>query len=184
MEASFLKSAPVKIGLRDRLELMVVAAGAAEGHPQECQTHRVGHIVERVLPALSLTGGVGHVGPEKIETRGDQGGHIAREHFVSRQLFLNEAVVWLVRVERSDDVIAVAPGIGAGFVEFVAVALGEPSQVEPMPAPALAVLRTGQKSVDRLLQRLLARVHLRGVAGGHEVRGFLRCGREPDQVER
>ena len=52
-----------------------------------------------------------------------------------------EPVVGQVGVEGADDVVAVAPGVGDLVVELVAVRLGVADQIEPVPAPALAVVR-------------------------------------------
>ncbi len=44
-------------------------------------------------------------------------------------------------VERGDDVVAVAPGVAVGDVLVQAVGVGVAGHVEPVPAPALAVVR-------------------------------------------
>ena len=66
---------------------------------------------------------------------------VAGERLVAGELLEDEAVVRLVGVEGADDVVAVAPGVGPRFVELVAVGLGVAGEVEPVPAPALAVVR-------------------------------------------
>ena len=44
-----------------------------------------------------------------MKARRDQCFFARREQFVSRDLLENEAVVWFVRVEAVDDVVAIAP---------------------------------------------------------------------------
>ena len=60
-------------------------------------------------------------------------------------------VVGLVVVEAADDVVAIAPGERLGAVALVAVGLGVADQVEPVPAPLLAVVRRGEQAIDQLL---------------------------------
>src|SRR5262249_3604696 len=66
-----------------------------------------------------------------------------------------ETVEWLVGVERGDDVVAVTPGVRADLVELVSVALGEAGQVEPVPAPALAIVWRGEQAVHDLFPGIL-----------------------------
>ena len=58
----------------------------------------------------------------------------------------------MVRVERPDHEVAIVIGVRPVVVLLVAVALGEAGQVEPVPAPALAVVRAGEQFVDDLLE--------------------------------
>ena len=82
---------------------------------------------------------------------------------VAGELLADEAVVGLVVVERADDVVAVAPGVGLGVVALVAVGLGEPDEVEPVPAPLLAVAGRVEQAVDQLLVGVGRRVVDEGV---------------------
>ena len=65
----------------------------------------------------------------------------AGEEHVAGELLLDEPVVRLVGVERADDVVAVRPGVGPRLVLVVAVRLAVVDDVEPVPRPALAVVR-------------------------------------------
>ena len=67
---------------------------------------------------------------------------------VAGDVFDHELVEGQVGVEGADDVVAVAPGVGDVEVELVAVRLGVADQVEPVAAPALAVVR-GWRGADR-----------------------------------
>ena len=60
---------PVVIGLRDVVELMIVALGTSHREAHERQAGRVGHVVEDLLPPLKQVGRVVLVGIEPQETR-------------------------------------------------------------------------------------------------------------------
>ena len=70
---------------------------------------------------------------------------------IAGQLLEDEPGERRVAVERADDVIAIRPGRRPGQVGLVALALAEPDDVEPVPPPALAVLRRGQQPIDERL---------------------------------
>src|SRR2546423_716856 len=63
---------------------------------------------------------------------------VLRRHQVPRELLLDEHVVGLVGVERGDHVVPVPPRLGVVEVDRLAGRLGEPGDVEPVPAPPLA----------------------------------------------
>jgi len=111
----------------------------------------IGHVVEGVLAALDLVAGIGHIGAEEIETGGDQRHRIVWIKLIARQLFANEARIGLVGIEGGNDIVAVAPGVGADLIVFVAVAVGIAGEIEPMPPPTLAIVRRGQQPVDHFL---------------------------------
>ena len=132
----------VVVGLRDRLELVVVAAGAGDRQPEErerrpCRSCRSSVFCRRCAwSAESVMSGPSRLNPVATRAVG-----VAGERLVAGELLDDEAVVRLVGVERADDVVAVPPGVGPGLVELVAVGVGVAGQVEPVPAPALAVVR-------------------------------------------
>ena len=149
----------VVVGLRERVELVVVAARASDGQPEEGHAGGAEHVVE----VVELRGGgvVGLVVPgvQPVEPRGDEAGPPLRSQrrcgadrglgqLVARDLFAHEPVVGLVGVEAVDDVVAVAPGVGLRPIPLVAVALGIADQVQPMATPALAVLRRFEQPID------------------------------------
>ena len=87
-----------------------------------------------------------------VEAGGDARLGSSGPQLVAGDLFLDEAVVGLVGVEGLDDVVAIAPGVGARLVGLEAVGLGVAGEVEPVAAPALAVVRRGEQAVDELLE--------------------------------
>src|SRR5262245_34488466 len=129
----------IKVGLRDRLKLVVMATSAADRQAEKDEPRGVGHIVERVLSALKLIGGVGHIGPQQIEPGGDARRRVLRKQLVAGHLLLEKTIVWLIACERLHDIIAIAPRIWPRFVVFVAVAFGKAREIEPVPPPAFAV---------------------------------------------
>ena len=75
---------------------------------------------------------------------------VASGQQVAGQLLDRELVERQVAVEGVDDPVAVLPDRARG-VDAVAVGVGVAGQVEPVPAPALAVVRRGEQPVDQPL---------------------------------
>ena len=81
-------------------------------------------------------------------------------------------------LKRRDDPVAVAAAVGVqSRLERVGLVLGVAGHVEPVPAPALAVVRRGQQPVDHLGEGV-------GRLVGQERLDLLRRRRQADQVER
>ena len=98
-----------------------------------------------------------------IETHRDQRFLITRVKLVAGDLFLHEAVIRLVIVERFDDVVAITPDVGTGFIRFEPIAVGVARHVQPMTPPALAVSGRCQQPVHHLFPgvgRLVAQKRL------------------------
>ena len=174
----------VVIFLRDGIELVIVALRALHGHAVK-RLHRARHHVIAVqMPrdhAVHLR--LRHLGvsdeiprprrdePERLEA-------IARprKQHIARQLLLHETRVGLVLVEAADDVIAIGPGIRARLILVVAVRLAVVNDVQPVPRPALAVLRRREQSFHQLLVSL--RVLVR-----RERLDLVRLRRQADEIE-
>ncbi len=140
---------PVIILLGDRVDLVVVAAGAVDRQAEErpgrwwrrCRRGR------RNTPARGRSARRPRCRGGSNRWRSDASASPSGK-LVAGELLADEAVVRLVVVERADDVVAVAPGARLGVVALVAVGLGEADEVEPVPAPLLAVARRGEQAVD------------------------------------
>ncbi len=164
---------PVVILLGDRLELVVVAAGALDRQPQERRADDLSRPLEHgvlvgadlVRVAVALARAVLAVAEEMGRDQLiDRFGRRARPataagQLVAGQLLADDSVERPVGVERADDVIAIAVGqrpvgIGAEVPVGVGVARG----IEPVLAPALAVPRAGQQAIDEPLVGVRARV--------------------------
>ena len=93
-------------------------------------------------------------GPSTIEAGRDQGvavaGRTARRRRAAR---VTNRSYGLSALNAADDVVAVAPGVRPRLVELVAVGVGVAGQVEPVPAPALAVMRATRAAGRRPSRR-------------------------------
>ena len=170
----------VVVALGDRVELVVVAAGAGDRQPEEGARGRLDLLVDHVQDELPAVLGVVGLAAEGEEAgRDDLLGPLAvvlgREQ-VAGDLLADELVVRLVGVERGDHPVAVAPGLGIGEVRLAA-RLGEPGHVEPVPAPALAEAGRGEQPIDDLGEGV-------GRVVGEERVELLGRGRQADEVER
>ena len=98
---------------------------------------------------------------------------------VAGDLLDDELVVGQVAVERVDDPVAIEPD-AARLVLLEAVGVGVAGGVEPVPAPALAVVRRGEQPLDQLLvgvrrcRRRGTRRPPRASAAGRSGRGYSR----------
>ena len=173
---------PVVFLLEDRVELVVVAAGAVDRQAEEGLAdgaedvlHLVGsnnRLHNRAL--LVLPGGV--ISPRHKEPRRlRRAGVIGPEH-VARDLQAGELVIRHVAIQRLDDPVAISPGVRAELVVFVPVALAVTSQVEPPSRPADAVLWRFEQPIDQ------PRIGIGGVVPG-ECIDLVGRGRQSDQVE-
>ena len=60
--------------------------------------------------------------------------------FITGNLLTNELIVWLVVVERFDNVIPILPGERLQPIHFIAIRLSVAHKIEPVPSPALAIV--------------------------------------------
>jgi hypothetical protein len=126
---------------------VIVAAGTCVRETEESCPDRIGDIVQDFLAAFQQLPCVALVGEVAVEAGRNQGRRIVGIKLVSRDLLSNEAVIWLVLIERIDDVIAITPDIGSRFIALEAFAIGLAGQVEPVARPSFAVTRGGQQPV-------------------------------------
>ena len=69
---------------------------------------------------------------------------------IAGELFESELVERQVAIERLDDVVTIGPDRTRGVL-FVTVAVGVTCRVEPVPAPALAVMRRRKQAFDEFV---------------------------------
>ena len=142
----------VVVGGRNRVELVVVTAGAADRFGQERPPDDVHLLVDDVdehLVDVLLGQHLRAQGqePGRGETR-EPPAVAGRRHQVAGNLLLHEPVVGLVGVERLDDPVAVAERVRVRDVLVEPVRVGIAGDVEPVPAPPLAVARRRQQTLD------------------------------------
>ena len=162
--------------LPDRVELVVVAARALKRQAEKRRPDDLRDVVQGLLASQEEILLVALFGIVPIEGGRDTGFGTAWPQFVPRELLLHEAVVRLVSIERVDHVIAVAPSVRTGHVLLESVAFREASQVQPVPSPALSVMRGRQQALDDALVGIRRRIV--------QKRFHLdRIGRQADQIE-
>ena len=160
-----------------------MAAGAVDGHGGGSGHHLRHHVVQiQRAGAAAQDGALGFHLPDEIPRTGreEAGGHdgigIVRPQHIAGDLFLQKAVVRLVGIEGTDDVVAVGPRIGPEFVALKSVRVRIVGNVQPMAGEAFAKVRRGQQAVDEFLVRL-------GIGIMHEGLDGLRLGRQSVQVK-
>ncbi len=108
--------------LGDRIELVIVAAGAVNGQGGK-RRHGVHHHVvavevadDRAVTGIFRDFDLPHrvPRPRGDEAGGDDAIGICREKHVPGKLLLHETRIGFVLIERADDVVAIRPGVGAG----------------------------------------------------------------------
>ncbi len=124
---------------RDRIVLGVVTAGAGDGQAHEAATDHVDAVVDDVVNVVEEAAAQGEI------THGRQRTLVRfplSMQTVRRQLLHDELIVRQVFVEGADHIIPVGVGIGvtAFLGEQVALGIGIAGDIEPVPAPALAVV--------------------------------------------
>ena len=163
---------------RNRVELVVVAAGAAQRQAEKRLPDVMRHVIEEQLsghPRHSHASVLPGTCAEKAR-RDDRVG-ILGEEFVPGNLFQHELVVRLVPVEAADHVVPIAPRVRQFEVVRVPRRVGVARDVEPVAAPPFAVPGRLQQALDE---------HLVGAVGivGQERVDFLGRRRQTGQVKR
>ena len=134
----------------DGVEFVVVALGALEWVGEEGLADGVDDVIEPELAGL-LEDGHGGLLPRSHaeEAGGDEGVGVSGGEFVAGKLLEDEGGEGFILVEAADDVVAVAPGVGAGVVVCEAGGIGVADDIEPVAAEVLAVVRGGHKLVGK-----------------------------------
>ena len=149
----------VVLALGERIELVVVAASAADRDAQERASERVELVVDNVHLQLRLVLVHQSPGPDCEEARGDcllaSLQVVPSVEHVARDLLADEPVVRLVAVERVDHVVPVAPRVERWDASAQPEGVRVSRQVQPVPAPPLSERRRRQEPVHRGRQGLL-----------------------------
>ena len=146
---------------RNRVVLVIVAACAADGEAEKPARDDVDAVVAFVGPR-DLDGAVVVVPraePEQPERGQHLHPHVVVEQ-IGSQLRFHELVVRQVVVERFDNPVAIQVGVRVRVVaakhriEAAVVVFPVARDVEPEPAPGLAVLRRREQPIDHLRERV------------------------------
>ena len=133
---------------------MVVAPCASQRQAEHDLAGRVQRVLDDLVDVFELE----RAEPFRLgdETGGDHppgivlGRPVAGED-VAGELLVEEPVVRDVGIEGVDDVVAIEVRLGDRVIGVVAGGVGVAGQVEPVPAPALAVMGRGEQLVDEAL---------------------------------
>src|SRR5439155_24248531 len=101
----------------------------------------IGDVIQRFLPPQFDYRLIRLIGEMTIEAYRNPSVEIVRIELISRNLLSNEPIVGLVLIKRVDHVVAITPYIRARLVRLKTVGVGVSCEVQPVPAPALPVLR-------------------------------------------
>ena len=170
----------VVILLENGIELVIMAARAADGEAEHGLAHGTDYFIELILSgrahgllvAADLPGlqrGAGHQKPERGICAGD----------IAGQLIANEPVIGQVAVKRGNHPVAIMPGCGAFGVGLKADRFRPTNDIQPMLRPSLAVPRRGQQPVHHGCKCHWRRAFVRA-----EVFQFFDRGRQAGEIER
>src|SRR5262249_54734635 len=143
----------VIVAVGNRVELMVVAPGATHAESQKCFPNIVDRVVDRQIVFVILRA-------EPPRSRDISSGNdmlvaicfsLCVEQ-VSRELFTDELVIWLVLIKGLDYIVSIFVSSRNWKVRVIAACIRIADDVEPVPAPSFAVLRGGEQPVDDLFE--------------------------------
>ena len=141
----------------DRIELVVMAPGAADGQTEQPPADQVDPIVDDLVLIVE------EPAADREETHRRQRARVSPQvELVGGDLLKQEPVEGHVRVEGPDHVVAV--GVGEGVFSFlredIALGVGVSGHVQPVPAPPFAVERRGKQPLNHPRKRIRSLVGL------------------------
>ena len=144
---------------RDGIELVVVAPRAAHRQPEEGLGEHVdlvgdtiGFITSDIDGRVRRLHQVPESGALDRLVREQEGLDARLLDEISRDVLRDQAVVGNVRIDRPDDVVPVAVGLGDGKVLLVPPGLRVTREIEPVLPPALAEVGRREEPVDEVLE--------------------------------
>ena len=149
------RKSPIEIGLRNRVEFVVVTLRTAHRQPQPHRgrgVHPIDHALQPIfLRRISLPFGLRGVA---MEPRGDQliGGRLGQK--IARQLLDGKLIKRLVALKRPDHPIPIGPNRAGGIVGK-SPRIRIPREIQPVLSPALRVVSRGHQAVDHPLVCLI-----------------------------
>ena len=147
---------PVIIALPEAVELMVMAARAAQRDAQNAGAHDVRHLRKLLVAAAryQLVAGIAPHRAQTIKPRRDQRFLFRGRDLIARDLFLHKPVERLVIIKCADHIVAIAPRVRTEVIVLITFRLREPHHIQPVLAPVLPVMRTGEQTLHHLFPRL------------------------------
>ena len=107
----------VVVARRNRIELVVMTAGTLQRMAEKCFTDAVGHVVQKPLPShLCDLHASQFPRPHPQKADRHQAFWIVQHDLITSDLLLHKLVVWLVVIERPNDIVAISPGVAAFIV--------------------------------------------------------------------
>ena len=174
----------VEVLLADRIELVVVTAGARNGQAEKGFREHIDLVVDhlhlivqgihRDVPELHHAQ-VRRPNPGFIQAFGAIDSRVFQE--IPGDVFADQLVIGNVRVEGAYEIIPVAPGHGQFRITLTPMRFAVADQVHPVPRPTLAKTGRGQQSVHPLLVGV-------GRAIAQKVFDLFHRRRQPGQCER
>ena len=148
----------VEVLLADRIELVVVTAGARNGQAEKGFREHIDLVVDhlhlivqgihRDVPELHHAQ-VRRPNPRFVQAFGAVDSRVFQK--ISGDVLTDQLVVRNVRVEGAYKVIPVAPSHGQFRVSLTSMRFAVANQIHPVPRPTLAKTGRGQQSVHPLL---------------------------------
>ena len=137
---------PVVFLVRDRVKLVRMTPRTVDRQPQKTLPHDADQVLQFILPGdgalrrvrLDVARRIPRAAYQQAGADHAIGRH--RLHHIAGDLLFHEPVIRLVVVKTPDDIIAILPGIVAQVVIFKPLALRVSGDIEPMPAPSLAIV--------------------------------------------
>ena len=171
----------VIIAGRNRVEFVIVATCATNGHPKHRRAHRANHVVEFIVACgfefflcqLSWK----HTGPKKTSCHQRQ--RILRRNLVACNLPAYKLIVRHIIIERLDDKIAIVIGMVPVGVLLKPKTVSITRKIQPMAPPTLTVMWRIQQLVHHALE-CCTRI---SISCGQEICDLLRCWRQADDVK-
>jgi hypothetical protein len=167
---------PIVVMLRHGIELVVVAASTAKRQAEKDLAGGGDQVVELIEAVLLGVGRLIVPGSQAEEAAGDERLGAGIGKLIAGQLLEHETIERFVLVEGANHVVAITPDVRLDGVALVAIGFGVTHQVEPVPAPALAVGGPGEKIIDNAVEGLRCRGLQEGLLFGERRR-------QPGKVE-
>ena len=172
--------------LGDGINFVIVTTCAVDGDAHGGSDDLRDHVIQITRPRrpsqhLTLRFHLAHKIPRSgsQKSRGDHRLWIIGRDDIARDLFPQKLIVGLVGIQRSNDVIAITPGMGTQLVALETMRVRIVRNVQPMARPTFAIMLGGKQTVHQSIisQGAFGRLADKGLH-------FLRRWRKPREIKR